>query len=121
MIRTMVFLLCAYADAVTLWTHRKFRKTNLHVLSFKFRVSGMYIASIVALLLDPGYILDTYYILDMLHVHVIMCLRTSTRYASLTNNKTLSKIFVRVPHTVTRYPNATAVISPERPLRLSNL
>jgi len=50
----MVFLLCAYADAVTLWIHKKFRKINLHVLSLKFRVSGMYIASIVALLLDPG-------------------------------------------------------------------
>jgi hypothetical protein len=46
MSRTMVFLLCAYAVAVTVWTHRKFRKTNSHVLSFKFCVPGMYIASI---------------------------------------------------------------------------
>ena len=38
MSRTLVFLLCAYAVTVTLWTHRKFRKTNSHVLSIKFRV-----------------------------------------------------------------------------------
>jgi hypothetical protein len=50
----------------------------------------------------------------MLHVYVTTCLRTSTRYPSPTNNTTLSKIFLIVPHTATRSPNATAVLNVQR-------